>query len=131
LTNKLHYDHPVGYAHNASVYTRKAYDAIGGYESVSLGADARMDGALLTMEHVVDPQRRGSTPLTKNEWFYVYRWGVSPVHISSMADTDDGRYVIAGQVPVTPGTFNLRPHWRTNYLEMTRNLLAEIESTPA
>jgi glycosyltransferase involved in cell wall biosynthesis len=116
----LHADHAMGYAHNASLFTRTAFEAVGGYRSISLATDAEMDAALGRMAHVVDPLR-GSAPLTRTEWFYIYRWGVSPVHLSGKAS--DNFYGEIGARPVTPGRFHLTPHWRRDYEADTRALL--------
>jgi hypothetical protein len=111
----------MGVGHTTSLLTRAAFDAVGGYPAISLGVDAAMDQALLAkMERVVDPQR-GARPLAKSEWFYVYRWGVSPVHLSGRAD--GGFYREIGTRPIQPGRFDLHPHWRRDYEEETRALL--------
>ena len=41
----LHVDRSKGYAHNASLFRRAAFEKVGGYPSVSLGADAALDAA--------------------------------------------------------------------------------------
>jgi glycosyltransferase involved in cell wall biosynthesis len=119
-----HADHAVGYAHNASLFTRKAYDRVGGYPSISLGSDAAMDAALGRLEQVVDPHR-GATPLTRAEWFYIYRWGVSPVHLSGRPQNDEF-YQEIGTRKVQPGRFRLSPNWRRDYEGETRALLAAV-----
>jgi hypothetical protein len=70
----LHADHPVGYANNASLFRRAAFEGAGGYPSKSLGADAALDVALSGMAQGVGP-RRGDKELRRGEWFYIYRWG--------------------------------------------------------
>jgi glycosyltransferase involved in cell wall biosynthesis len=116
----LHFDHSMGYTHNASIFRRAAFEAVGRYPSVSLGEDAAMDGALATLEHVVDPAQ-GAEELERSEWFYIYRWGVSPVHLSGRADDDF--YEEIGRRPIRPGRFLLYPHWRIDYDAETRRLL--------
>jgi glycosyltransferase involved in cell wall biosynthesis len=121
--NRLHFDHSMGYAHNASLFTRTSFQAVGGYPSISLGEDAAMDSALLSsMEHVVDPLR-GYPELTTSEWFYIYRWGVSPVHVSGRPD--EGYYQEIGTLPVKEGRFRLFPHWRRDYEAEARRMLEE------
>jgi glycosyltransferase involved in cell wall biosynthesis len=123
----LHFDHPIGYAHNASLFTRTAFHAVGGYPSISLGEDAAMDNALLTrMEHVVDPHR-GYPALDKSEWFYIYRWGVNPVHVSSRAN--EGFYQEIGKLPIENACFHLSPNWRTDYEAATRRMLNDAQVT--
>jgi glycosyltransferase involved in cell wall biosynthesis len=121
--NGLHSDHSMGYAHNASLFTRAAFEAVGGYPSISLGDDAAMDAALLEkMERVVDPLR-GYPELAPSEWFYIYRWGVNPVHISGSAD--ESFYQELGTRPVTAGRFHLSPHWEQDYVAATRRKLGK------
>lgn len=120
--NGLHFDHPVGYAHNASLFTRAAFDAVGGYPSINVGQDAEMDGMLpAKMPNIIDPHR-GAPKLTRGEWFYIYRWGVSPIHQSSMGVSDE-TWRLIGERPIQQGVFKLDPHWREDYLAKTRALV--------
>jgi glycosyltransferase involved in cell wall biosynthesis len=120
----LHFDHPVGYAHNASLFRRAAFEGVGGYPSKSFGADAALDAAFSGLAHVVDPLR-GDKELRRSEWFYIYRWGVSPVHMSGSGVEDF--YGEVGKLPVVEGRFHLSPHWRRDYLAETRRLLDFLE----
>jgi hypothetical protein len=108
------------YAHNASLFRRAAFKRVGGYPSVSLGYDAAIDAAFSGLAHGVDPLR-GDKELTRSEWFYIYRWGVSPVHVSGRGVEDFYREI--GELPVVEGRFHLSPHWRRDYLAETRRLL--------
>lgn len=122
----LHFDHSMGYAHNASLFTRRAFLRVGGYPSISLGEDAAMDGALLAqMEHVVDPLR-GYPELETSEWFYIYRWGVNPVHVSGRPY--EGYYREIGMLPIEEGRFRLIPHWQIDYEAETRRMLKDASS---
>src|SRR5215218_6000912 len=116
----LHFDHPVGYANNASLFRRAAFEGVGGYPSKSLGADAALDAAFSGLAHAVDA-RRGDKELRRSEWFYIYRWGVSPVHMSGSGVEDFYREV--GKLPVVEGRFHLSPRWRGDYVTETRRLL--------
>jgi glycosyltransferase involved in cell wall biosynthesis len=120
----LHVDHPVGYAHNASLFRRAAFEGVGGYPSKSLGADAALDAAFSGIAQGVDP-RRGDKELRRSEWFYIYRWGVSPVHMSGSGVEDF--YGEVGKQPVVEGRFQLSPHWRRDYVAETRRLLEFLE----
>ena len=42
----LHFDHPMGYAHNASLFRRAAFEGVGGYPSKSFGARRARRGFL-------------------------------------------------------------------------------------
>ena len=71
----------MGYAHNASLFTRDAIEAVGRYTAISVGYDAAIDAALWSrFADAADPNR-GHNALTRAEWFYIYRWGVSPGHV--------------------------------------------------
>jgi glycosyltransferase involved in cell wall biosynthesis len=118
----LHFDHKVGYAHVASMYKRTALEAVGGYPAISFGEDAAVDRRLASLKHVVDPSR-GARQLERSEWFFIYRWGVSPVHASSRSD--EGFYREVGTMPVEEGRFELAPHWRSDYVADTRLLVAD------
>jgi glycosyltransferase involved in cell wall biosynthesis len=117
----LHGDHSMGYALNASLFRKSAFDAVGGSPAVSLGEDAAIDALLSRLPDVIDPLR-GAPPLTRAEWFYVYRWGVSPSHLSGRGDSNF--YKEIGERPVVAGRFVLNPHWRMDYAEATRQFLA-------
>jgi len=118
----LHFDHSMGYANNASLFRRAAFEGVGGYPSESFGADAALDAAFSGLAHVVDPLR-GNKELTRDEWFYIYQWGVSPVHMSGSGVEDFYREV--GKLPVVEGRFHLSPHWRRDYVAEARRILEE------
>ena len=124
-TNGLHVDHPVGYAHNASLFRRAAFEGVGRYPSVPRGDDAVLDAAFSRSAHVVDPLR-GDKELTRSEWFYIYRWGVNPVHVSGSPDEDFYREI--GKLPVVEGRFHLSPHWQRDYVAETRRMLERLAS---
>jgi glycosyltransferase involved in cell wall biosynthesis len=117
----LHFDHSMGYANNASLFRRAAFEGVGGYPSVSSGADAALDAAFSGLAHAAVDPLRGDKELTRSEWFYIYRWGVSPVHMSGSGVEDFYREV--GKLPVVEGRFHLSPHWRRDYVAETRRLL--------
>ena len=82
----------MGYANNASLFRRAAFEGVGGYPSKSFGADAALDAAFSRLAHAVDPLR-GDNELTRGEWFYIYRWGVNPVHMPGSGVEDFYREV--------------------------------------
>lgn len=81
--DKLHSDHQHGVCHNASAYTREAWEKVGGYPAVSGSQDATMDSRLRALG-------RTAPPLTDDfrEWSYVYRWGMQPYHLSGSGDCE-------------------------------------------
>src|SRR5829696_3606941 len=108
------------YSLNMSLFRRAAFEGVGGYPSVNLGEDYALDATFSKLAHVVDPFRGDKEP-TRSEWFYIYRRGVSPVHICSSSDQDF--YGEIGELPVVEGRFQLSPHWRRDYVAETRRLL--------
>ena len=53
-------------------------------------------------------------PLPVPDWYYLYRWGASPCHLSGQPDMQ-GLYDSLGTAPAAPGRFVLQPHWREDY----------------
>jgi glycosyltransferase involved in cell wall biosynthesis len=112
--NRPVWKHNVGIRHHASIFTRKAWAAAGGYPACSGAQDAIFDGMLGGSQLPAFPQ--GIPPL---EWAYLYRWGVSPVHLSGRTP-HDAFYEEVGKMPVKAGTFVLKPHWRKDYVQLCR-----------
>jgi len=108
----LHTNHPQGYNHNCSMFRKSAWEAVGGYPEVSGPQDARMDGL---MRRKCDTC---SNPLPMANWWYIYRWGVSPTHLSSRGKESDLYYDQVGTHPIEEGQFQLSPHWRNDYTKM-------------
>jgi glycosyltransferase involved in cell wall biosynthesis len=118
----LHFDHPMGYGHNLSLFRRSAFEAVGGYPAISGPQDAAMDGALRAKVGCVGEGGPDQEKLPVGEWYYIYRWGVQPWHLSSRSETDKF-YREVGELPKEKGRFHLTPHWRTDYEAETRRLL--------
>jgi hypothetical protein len=123
-------DHSVGNGAHVSLFRRAAFEGVGGYPSRTLGEDAALDAAFSRLAHGVDPLR-GDKELTRSEWFYIYRFGVSPVHVSSLVLAPDGDpngedfYREMGKLPVVEAPFHLSPHWRRDYVRETRRMLED------
>ena len=98
----FHYDHPMGYGHNLSLFTRAAFEAAGGYPASSGPQDAEMDAALRSTVACVGDGARGEEILTRDEWYSIYRWGVSPSHLSAYASPERDFYKEFGTQPVRP-----------------------------
>ncbi len=132
----LHGDHQMGYGHNLSLFTRDAFVAVGGYPASSGPQDAQMDDALCSqgpwvgaqLAHLGKRAVRNNRPdekkLKKKEWFYIYRWGVSPAHLSGNV-APESFYKEFGARPVEPGQFILHPQWHTDYVAETRRALSK------
>jgi hypothetical protein len=109
---RLHRDHQMGVGHNLSLFRRQAWLAVGGYPAVTGSQDMAMDDRLLGyggLSCLSDDE-----PLPVDEWYYVYRWNVSPCHLSGQPDMQ-GFYDHLGTIPADAGRFTLRPHWRCDY----------------
>jgi hypothetical protein len=116
--------------HNLSLFTRAAFEAVGGYPAMNTGQDLALDQALSREVMCAGGQSTGRGELASSEWYYVYRWGVSPLHVSSRRPPDDA-YRDLGTVPVQEGRFELTPHWRMDYEAETRRLLEESSTAEA
>lgn len=119
----LHSDHCHGYCHNASAFTFQAWERTGGYPHTSGNEDALMDSRLRTAFDVNAPIER------REDWQYVYRWGVSPRHISGLADGPPSdphgpHYRRIGQEPIVKGAFRIEPDWKLDYVQLCREACA-------
>lgn len=120
----LHSGHTHGVCHNASAFSRSAWKAVGGYPAVSGAQDAIMDERLKC--------KATALPLTDDPatWSYIYRWSVSPCHLSGKAPHDEF-YKEVGEWPVEEGTFELVPRFREDYYGMVREYLASLKGVAA
>jgi hypothetical protein len=75
------------------------------------------DGRLLGHPEVAHPPEGG--PLPREDWYYVYRWAVSPSHLSGRGDQAQQLYDEVGKLPVPAGRFQLRPAWKQDYVALT------------
>ena len=104
--------------------TSAAFEGEGGYPSKSLGADAALDAAFVRLVHAVEPHT-GDKELKRREWFYIYRWGVSQVHMSGSGVEEF--YEEVGKLPVVEGRYQLSAYWRKDYVAETRRVLEFLE----
>lgn len=122
----LHQDHHMGVGHICSMFTRAAFDAVNGYPHTTGFDDQILDRRLKS-----HPDVKQVTPsvLRVDEWFYIYRWGVSSVHLSSRQPIEEW-YKRIGEMPVEQGPYVLRPHWKEDYVRSTRDAIG-ISPYPA
>lgn len=113
----LHWDHQMSLGWGCSMFTRSSFAAVGGFPHISGEADETIDRKFRAHPGVrIAP----SSPLRPDEWYYVYRWGVSPAHISGKRPYGDW-YAEIGRRPVERGRFVLLPHWKQDYVKITRD----------
>jgi hypothetical protein len=115
----------IGYAHACSIMTRRSFDLLGGYPHVSVGEDAAMDGWLREHPGVHVAQ---VPPLGPEEWSYIVRWGISPVHVSSREP--DRAHDDVGRLPVRRGRYELRPRWQVDWVAEVQRALASDAGAP-
>ncbi len=108
-----------GVNHNASAYTRAAWEAAGRYMPISGAQDAVMASRLYSTA-IVAPKLDPTRP---DLFQYVYRWGVSPSHLSQYANPE-AAYQAEAAKPHAAGTFTLRPHWRQDYEALCRSAIS-------
>lgn len=101
----LQHEVRTGYAHNASIFRKGAWQKVGRYQPLADNSqDAAMDTALRAQCQTID----GSGRIEQTA--YIYRWGDGLHHGSS------GPAELLGQ---SSGTFRLNPHWERNYTRLT------------
>lgn len=100
---KLHHKHAQNCTHHASAWRKAAglrYRDITHGEDVTFEGDARGSGKAA-------PRR--NAPVA--EWDYVYRWGVSNLHLSAFPD----QHTVYGRQTAEAGEFLIEPHMRRDY----------------
>lgn len=107
-----------GVCHHASIFRRTAWERVGGYPLISGPQDTGMNAALHR-----DCITATSSPPSKPERWYIYRWGVSPVHLSG--NPQPGTFYDAyGQRELAAGTWELHPHWAQDYVQLVQDRIA-------
>jgi len=110
---------PIKYfAHVASVFSRSGFQAVGGYRAISFGEDLRFDEDLRTYTSLSPYSDTNWQELPAGDLFYLYRAGASGNHLSRAHNPF--RWDEIGSRPIDQGHFTLRPHWRTDYVALTR-----------
>ena len=113
----LHNEHGMGVSHNCSIFRKSAWRAVGGYPASTGNQDRKMDYML---QQATDTVERDW--LTVEEWFYIYRWGVSDLHLSGRKPYQE-TYEGYKQGTMTPGKFEIHPHWCEDYAAMCYEMI--------
>ena len=109
-----------GYSHNCSMYSKKAWERVGGYPEVSGPQDAQMDGLLRTQCSTID----GGIDMYTS--FYIYRWGVSELHLSGYGNTQQvyDEYALKA---TSSGDFVLYPSWQKDYVKQVSDYIEQAK----
>lgn len=122
----IRWQHGVGVRHHAGIFTKEAWQRVGGYPKISGAQDAVFDQLLqanCNYQEETPAYQPGSMP--PGEWQYIYRFGVSPVHLSGVSDHEEF-YRRVGTMPVPGGIFDLTPHWRRDYAALAAEATAGV-----
>jgi glycosyltransferase involved in cell wall biosynthesis len=121
---KLHHTHPQNCTHHASAWRKSAglrYRSVTHGEDVTFMSDARAAGNAAPAETAA-----------VGDWDYVYRWGVTRLHLSAFGDQNTVYSAQAGRPPA--GEFLIEPRMYRDYAAECRaiveSLTGEEESCP-
>lgn len=112
----------LGWGHNCSAMSFRAFRLVGGYQLVSGSEDALIDISLRKMEEIGTIDGLESLRAKPASWPYIYRWGTNNRHLSSRSD-HDRHYLQIGQEPVQKGEFTINPRWLSDYTEMVNSYI--------
>lgn len=99
----------VGNTHNMSLWKKRVLGGFpdGKYPQDRSGDEDQAFNILLKSTRF----RWKKTRLPHEEVFYLYRWGVSPAHLSGRKCDDNTSWDWIGAREIVAGEFALRPHW--------------------
>lgn len=105
--------------HIQALWRREVLDRIGGYPAgLSGNEDQAFNRAV--MEKLLGVEER----LPPHDLYYIYRWGVSPSHLSGVSDGGEHphqrHYDELGRRPVNKGLYTIRPMWQRPYVEYAK-----------
>lgn len=106
-----------GNSHTMALWTRGALARIGGYpKGLSGNEDQKFN------EAIAKELGNRDQMIPTESTYYIYRWGTGSQHLSgvgggSTENPHQSHYNEIGNMPVQPGTFKLRPHWRRDYVK--------------
>lgn len=123
--NRYWYDHPMGVGHSCSMYTRPAFNRVGGYLFISGSQDMEMDQRLVRTVTSHGAVEFGDQALPLTHWFYIMRWQTGSFHLSAPPNSDgprdlDGFYRSMAGTDAAPGAYILQPMWERDYVTDTR-----------
>ena len=125
--------------HAGSCWSRRLFDAVGGYAAEGCGYD-------LLFEQQLESRFPGSTAprrVEPEEIYYVYRWsGTGSYHLSGFGSLRAGQNVGYAQVAarvdeqarrgeIPSGRVVLQPHWEQDYLRLIADRVAALATAEA
>lgn len=114
---ELHHKHTHGVCHNGSAYHKDFLKIVGGYDRTSGNQD-------MLIQQRFDMTGRGASPLVKpHEWTYIYRWGVSQLHLSAYGFQMQTVY---DNVKAEPATIVINPKMHRDYASEITSILKSI-----
>jgi Glycosyl transferase family 2 len=129
---ELEHKHAMGPCFNCSAFTRSGYEK-GLVVEFGMHLDWVLDQSFgKKLRRAPMPPSVGTPPSATSlptEWSYIYRWGVSPEHVSSFGrNTEDEPmtrrgYKARGRSPVAKGQFQVTPRWQQDYSSMVEDYL--------
>lgn len=115
----LTWEHNHGVCHNCSIFTRQAWAMVGGYEPRH-DYDAPMDAVLARL-----PGAKVSPLPRPEDWWYLYRWGVSDFHVSAYYPNQGPKWKERGEMPLVADVFDIKPRWRQDYVARCAKVLEQ------
>jgi glycosyl transferase family 2 len=119
--------------HSGGLWHRSLFDEVGGYDHINSGQDLDIE---LKFAKVIGFDKNLDA-IAPADIFYLYRWSdTDSYHMSAFGRDTDGRSghaevkryadreVERGKVPT--GRVALEPHWKHDYVRMTRNYVATL-----
>lgn len=108
-------------------FTRKIFDAVGGYYSMNSGQDSNLNKRI---KETLNANKYKDIPITDEEICYIFRWGGDSYHLSGYGKDQPGQksgfIKIEERVkskPIEP-IIHLKPHWKKDYFKITRDILS-------
>ena len=109
-----------GYRHNCSAFTKFALNSVGGYPPTNW--DDKEIMGLLRADRTLRYPRKSVPPA---QFQTIYRWGVSPQHMSGGGNADLV-WAMGGNRKIESGTFEIVPRWRRDYTADCATALSRI-----
>jgi len=102
--------------HSGSAFTRWLYEKTGCYKPINTGEDTEWEYRIQVITDKKE-EYRPLTTLPKDRVYYIYRWGHGSYHTTWVNNLDEiNPIIVEGDIIITP-------HWDSDYIKLTRDLL--------